>query len=601
VCSEIRCIAPEPHRTLSFISFSSGPTANAARAHQYRPSVTFTTMNRSTTLLRVAFAIPAVWLAIGCRSDEPSARTPSQALPGAAAHDTGLHFLDVTRQAGIDFVHSIGDDTLSNLVESSGGGVAFLDFDQDGYLDLYVTNGAFVEGFSSGPRPRNSIENRLYRNRGDGTFEDVTRRAGVGDPGYGMGVVVADYDNDGYPDLHVSNYGPNVLYHNNGDGTFSDVTDRAGVGGEEVSVGAVWLDYDNDGLLDLYVGNYIEFDPEYSYYYAPDGFPGPLAYEGQADLLYRNRGGGRFEDVTERVGVYRPDGRAMGVSAADYDNDGYVDIYVANDAMPNYLYHNEGGRRFQDVALQAGVAYNHRGDATSTMAVDFADYDGDGWLDMYVSDLSFSALYRNEGGNVFTDVTNPVGIASASGQFVGWGVGFLDYDNDGDTEIFQVNGHARHLYGEEDQLFENLGDGKFRDVSVERGSYFQQELVGRGAAFGDYDNDGDIDVFIVNLHDRGVLLRNEGGNRNNWLLIRLVGRASNRDGVGARVKVVSGDLVQVAQKKNSTGYLSQSDPRMHFGLGERAVVDRIEVVWPSGAVQVLETVPARQILTIVEQ
>ncbi len=557
-------------------------------------------MKRARGSYPAAILGAAVWLASGCRSADQDSPTPSASPPSSFAAEEGLHFADVTREAGIDFVHSIGDGHLSNLVESSGGGVAFLDYDQDGYLDLYVTNGAFVEGVSEGPKPGRPLTNRLYRNRGNGTFEEVTDRARVGHSGYGMGVVVADYDNDGYPDLYLSNHGPNVLYHNNGNGTFSDVTGRAGVGGGGSSVGAVWLDYDNDGLLDLYVGNYIQFDPEYDYYYAPDGFPGPLAYAGQADVLYHNRGDGTFEDVTESMGILRPEGRAMGVSAADYDDDGYVDIYVANDAMENFLFHNEKGQRFQELALPAGVAYNHAGDATSSMAVDFADYDGDGLMDLFVSDMSYSALYRNEGYGLFRDVTYQAGIAVASGQYVGWASAFIDYDNDGDVDIFKVNGDLQHLFGQEDQLFENLEGRRFRDVSVERGSYFQEELVGRGAAFGDYDNDGDIDVFIVNLNERGVLLRNEGGNKNNWLLIQLVGRSSNRDGVGARLREVSGDRVQVAQKKNSTGYLSQNDPRLHFGLGENEIVDRIEIVWPSGKVQLLENVRAGQILTITE-
>ncbi len=558
-------------------------------------------INSFSALPAIALVITLVWMATGCQPSDQDGSTPSALPPSSRASDSGLHFADVTRQAGIDFVHSIGDDSLSNLVESSGGGVAFLDFDQDGYLDLYMTAGAFVQGFSEGLRPKGTLRNHLYKNRGDGTFSNVTDRARVGDEGYGMGVVVADYDNDGYPDLYVTNYGRNVLYHNNGNGTFSDVTDRAGVGGNECSVGAVWLDYDNDGLLDLYVGNYIQFDPEYRYFYTPDGFPGPLAYRGQADVLYHNRGDGTFEDMTENMGVFRPQGRAMGVSAADYDHDGYVDIYVANDAMENYLFHNERGQRFQDVGLMAGVAYNHRGDATSSMSVDFADYDGDGRTDIYLSDMSYSALYRNEGQGLFSDRTYQAGIAAASGQFVGWSASFLDYDNDGDVDIFQVNGDLQHLYGQEDQLFENLGGGQFRDVSVERGRYFQEELVGRGAAFGDYDNDGDVDAFIVTLNDRGVLLRNEGGNRGNWLLLRLIGTSSNRDGVGARVTVVAGGKQQVAQKKNSTGYLSQGDPRLHFGIGDNAVVDRLEIVWPSGKVQVLENVQARQILTVTER
>jgi hypothetical protein len=560
------------------------------------------TFGRHDRPLRLAFVVAPLWMVIGCRSADRDTPAASAAPPSSVVSEEGLHFADVTQQAGIDFVHSIGDEHLSNLVESSGGGVAFLDYDQDGYLDLYVTNGAHVEGLSNGPEPGSSLKNHLYRNRRDGTFEDVTDRARVGHRGYGMGVIVGDYDNDGYPDLYLSNHGRNVLYHNNGNGNFSDVTERAGVAGaaDGSSVGAVWLDYDNDGLLDLYVGNYVQFDPEYNFYYAPDGFPGPLAYAGQADVLYHNRGAGRFEDVTEEMGVFRPEGRAMGVSAADYDDDGYVDIYVANDAMENYLYHNEGGLRLREVALPAGVAYNHAGDATSSMSVDFADYDGDGRLDIFLSDMSYSALYRNEGQGLFRDVTTQAGIAAASGQYVGWSTAFFDYDNDGDADIFKVNGDLQHLFGQEDQLFENLGEGRFRDVSVERGTYFQQELVGRGAAVGDYDNDGDLDAFIVNLNDRGVLLRNEGGNQHNWLVLHLVGRSSNRDGVGARVKLTCGGTEQVAQKKNSTGYLSQSDHRLHFGLGEHEVVDRIEIVWPSGKVQVLEDVPAGRILTITE-
>jgi hypothetical protein len=521
---------------------------------------------------------------------------PTSSLP----RDGELYFQELTREAGIDFVHTFGDGKLTNLVESVGGGAVFMDFDQDGHLDLYVVNGKFIEEVSEGKNPGGKPNNRLYHNQKNGTFIDVTRRSGVGDQGFGMGVSVADYDNDGYPDIYVSNYGSNILYHNNGNGTFADVTNRAGVGGDGCSVGSAWLDYDNDGLLDLYVGNYIEFDPDYGYFYAPDGFPSPLAYAGQTDILYNNRGDGTFEDVTKKMGVFYPSGRAMGVSSSDYDNDGYADIYVSNDAMENYMFHNDNGAGFTEVALKAGVAYNEMGDATGSMAVDFADYNGDGLMDIFVSDISFSALYRNEGKGVFRDVSNSAGIAASSGQYVSWGTAFIDYDNDGDVDVFTVNGELKHLYGQEDQLFENVGEGKFEDVSTKRGPYFQQELVGRGACFGDYDNDGDIEVYIVNLNDRGVLLRNEGGNLNSWLLIQLVGTVSNRDGVGARVKVVSGDIEQITYKKSSSGYLSQNDPRLHFGLGNYDVIDRIEIKWPSGTVQVLENVRARQILNITE-
>ncbi len=538
----------------------------------------------------------ALWTAFACTAEQTQDQTASPPAIPPADDD---YFRDVTEASGIDFTHSIGDSALSNLIESASGGVALLDYDGDGFLDLYMTNGAYVAGFSEGPVPRPRPTNRLYRNRGDGTFEDVTHEAGVGDPGYSMGVAIGDYDNDGDPDLFVSNYGPNVLYRNDGNGSFTDVTGLAGVGGSECSVGAVWADFDNDGYLDLYVGNYIQFDPDYRLFYAPDGFPGPLAYPGQPDVLYRNRGDGSFEDVTERMGVWRRDGRAMGVGAADVNDDGFVDLYVANDAMGNYLFVNDRGSRFHEVGLSAGVAYNHRGDATSSMAVDFADFDGDGNIDLFVSDMSYSALYRNEGNGSFRDVTYRSGIAVPSGQYVGWGTAFLDYDNDADSDIFKINGDLQHLFGQEDQLFENVA-GRFIDVSTQRGTYFRRELVGRGGAFGDYDNDGDIDVFIVNLNDRGVLLRNERGNEHNWISFWLVGRTSNRDGVGARVTVTAGDVVQVRQRTAASGYLSQNDPRVHFGLGDQSVVDRVEIRWPSGIVQVLDDVPINQVRTVLE-
>ncbi len=510
-------------------------------------------------------------------------------------------YLDITQYSGIDFNHSIGDHHLSNLVESVGGGAAWIDYDQDGFLDLYLINGAHAEGLSAEDEPLDyKPTNELYRNLGNGGFQKVTRKAKVGHEGYGMGVTVGDFNNDGYPDIYISNYGPNVLYRNNGNGTFTDITDKAGVAGNECSVGAVWIDYNNDSRLDLYVGNYIAFDPEYNYYYAPDGFPGPMAYDGQPDRLYHNLGNGEFEDVTEQMGVYDPEGRAMGVGAADYNNDGWIDIYVANDHMVNYLYQNQQGKGFREVGVESGTAFNQVGEATISMCVDFADYNGDGLLDLFVSDDGYCSLFANQGGGVFSEMSYSAGIASASGQHVGWATAFIDYDNDGDLDIFKVNGELKHLYGHEDQLFENTGDGTFEDVSVERGVHFQQERVSRGAAFGDYDNDGDIDVYIVNLEDHGILLRNDKGNLNNWLTLNLIGTASNRDAVGARVKVIAGDKTYVSQKKGGSGYLSQNDPRLHFGLGNAEVVDRIEVIWPSGKEQILENIEAGQFLTIKE-
>ncbi|MFQ5789154.1 MAG: CRTAC1 family protein [Acidobacteriota bacterium] len=517
-----------------------------------------------------------------------------------AGREEPIEFVNVAEQAGIDFFHSFGDAHFSNLVEAVGGGNAWLDFDQDGFIDLYVVTGKFTDGVSKGDQPRREPANRLYRNRGDGTFEDVTRRARLAAEGrFSLGVSVGDYDNDGYPDVYLCNYGPNVLYHNDGDGRFTDVTRGANVGNPGCSVSATWLDYDRDGLLDLYVGNYIEFDPAYNLFYAPDGFPGPLSYAGQPDALYRNRGDGTFENVTKSLAVARA-GRAMSVAAADYDGDGFDDIYVTNDAMENHLLHNEGGQRFREVALEAGVAFNGMADQTASMAVDFGDYDGNGLLDIFVSDNSLSSLYRNDGKGLFSDVTLQTGIARTSAQFVGWGAFFFDFDNDGDLDIFKVNSDLSRLFGQEDQVLENVSGGKFRDVSDKLGAYFRRELMGRGASFCDYDNDGDLDVFIVNLNSGAVLLRNDGGNRNPWLSLRLRGHKSNRDGVGAKVKLVSGSRTQIAQKKSSAGYLSQNDPRLHFGLGTGNSVERIEVVWPSGELQVLEDVATGQVVTVDE-
>jgi len=535
----------------------------------------------------------------GCQSNNNSSKTQnSKLIPPPATDD---YFQEIGKEIGIDFVHSIGEKELNNIIESSGGGAAFLDYDQDGYIDLYVTSGTWIEGFCKEEKPEKMPHNHLYRNKGDGTFEDVTDKAGVGGHCYSMGVTVGDYNNDGYPDLYLSNYGPNVLFKNNGNGTFSDVTKKANIaGGKECSVGAVWFDYDNDGKLDLYVGNYLNFDPQYKYFYAPDGFPSPLAYDPQPDVLYHNNGDGTFEDVTKAMGINDRDGRAMGVGAVDYDDDGFMDIYVANDHSMNYLWHNNGGKGFTDVGIPSGTAFGQSGESAISMAVDFADYNGDGLMDIFVSDDKYCRLYENLGNGIFADKSYSSGIAMPAGQYVGWSSSFIDYNNDGAVDIYKTNGALKHLYGQEDQLFENIGDGKFKDVSTESGKYFLEELVGRGACFGDYDNDGDIDGYIVNLNDYGVFLRNNKGNRNNWVLLKLVGTTSNRDGIGARVKLTSGGKVQTDQKRSTSGYLSQNDPRMHFGLAKNTLIDKIEIKWPSGKLQILENIKVNQILTVKE-
>jgi hypothetical protein len=537
----------------------------------------------------------------GCQSNNKSS-SKSQKKSAAtipAANDD--FYQEIGQEIGLDFVHSIGDDELTNIIESSGGGAAFLDYDQDGFIDLFITSGTWIEGFSSGKKPDRLPGNHLYRNNGDGTFEDVTGKAGVGGHNYSMGATVGDFNNDGYPDIYVSNYGYNVLYKNDGNGKFTDVTGHAQVAGEHTcSVGAVWLDYDNDSYLDLYVGNYLKFDPAYKYFYAPDGFPPPMAYESEPDVLYHNKGDGTFEDVTQAMGITDIDGRAMGVGAADVDDDGFVDIYVANDHSLNYLWHNQGGKGFKDIGTMSGTAFSQAGEATVSMSVDFADYNGDGLMDLFVSDDTYCSLYENLGNGVFTDKAMSSGISSQAAQFVGWSSSFMDYDNDMDVDIFKTNGALKHLYGHEDQLFQNEGDGKFRDVSLELGEYFNQEHVGRGTCIGDYDNDGDLDIYIVNLNNRGMFLRNNKGNQNNWLMLKLTGTTSNRDGIGARVRITSGGKIQTTQKRSTTGYLSQNDPRIHFGLAGNEMVEKIEIKWPSGKIQILENVKANQILNVKE-
>lgn len=560
----------------------------------------FLTRNHAGPLHVFLFSAAVTFLALivsGCGN-----RAGSSSKPGAeVAPPNQDYFQEIGQAIGLDFVHTIGDEHLDNIIESVGGGAAFLDYDKDGFIDIYVCNGTWEKEFSHGEQPKVPPTNRLYRNLGNGTYADVTRKAGVDDGGYGMGVTVGDFNNDGFPDIFVSNYGPNVLYRNNKNGTFTDVTEKSDVaGGDACSVGAVWFDYDNDGWLDLYVSNYLTFDPEYKYFYAPDGFPPPMAYDSQADVLYHNRGNGEFEEVTQAMGIADVDGRAMGVGAADVDEDGWVDIFVANDHSLNYLWHNNQGKGFIEIGTKSGTAFSQGGEATVSMAVDFADFNGDGRLDLFVSDDSYCSLYRNEGNGIFTDIANPSGISTQAAQFVGWSSSFLDFDHDGDVDIFKTNGALKHLYGQEDQLFENDGNEKFTDISLELGEYFHKEYVGRGACIGDYDNDGDLDIFIVNLNDQCRFLRNNKGNEKNWITLSLQGSKSNRDAIGARIKVTAGGKTQSSQKRSTSGYLSQNDPRIHFGLADAAQVEKIEVIWPSGKAQLIENVQANQILDITE-
>jgi hypothetical protein len=513
---------------------------------------------------------------------------------------------DVTEKAGINFKHSFGEQKLSSMLEATGSGCAWIDYNNDGLLDLYVVSGRYIDGVTRFSKPDGvDATNHLYRNNGDGTFTDVTAQAGVGGKGFGMGVTVGDYDNDGYEDLYVTNWGSSILYHNNGNGTFTDVTAKAGLENPHFGTGAAWIDYDRDGKLDLFVGNYIKFDPNAKReFFSADAFPGPLDYEGDADRLFHNNGDGTFTDVSHKAGIDNPLGRAMGVTVGDFDNDGWPDIYIANDTMESYMYRNNHDGTFTNVAQDVNTAFGANGEATSAMNPIFGDYDNDGWQDLFVSDMRYHRLFHNPGPKGFwLDTTVETGVAAVSGQYVGWGDGFYDFDNDGWKDLFIINGGLHWLIPMEDSLLRNNGDSTFTDVSSQAGDYFKFKKVGRGACFGDYDNDGLTDVFIVTLGGKGILLHAKppaSGPRNHWLTIKLVGTKSNRDGFGASLEAITGAAHQYIQAVSEDGYLSQGDPRPHFGLGQHTEVDKLIIHWPSGTEQVLEHVKADQILTVTE-
>ena len=525
---------------------------------------------------------------------------------------TTVQFVDVAEASGITFKHVNGESGRLYYLETMGSGAAFFDYDNDGDLDLYIVNSAPLPGFVTAMPPTNA----LYRNDGDSGFTDVTAEAGVGHLGYGMGCGTADYDNDGDPDLYVTNFGENVLYRNNADGTFTDVTVYAGVGdSDRWSSSCAFVDYDHDGNLDLYVVNYLDYDiVEDGEWYDTNGrriYSNPRIYKGVSDTLYRNSGDGAFTDVTQRAGVYNDTGKGLGVTCGDYDNDGRIDIYVANDTTPNFLYRNMGDGTFMDLSVIAGVAYNEDGVAEGGMGVDFGDYNNDGFLDIFVTNFSreTNTLYRNSSNGIFTDVTYIAHLGDPSFLKLGFGTKFFDADNDSNLDLFVVNGHVYSIvesqsdtleYAQTDQLFLNMGESSFLDVSEGSGTYFSMKRVSRGAAFGDYDNDGDTDIFVVNLNQKAVLLRNDGGNRNNWLKIKTVGVKSNRDGIGARIKVVARSRTQIKEVQAGSSYLSGHDLCLIFGLGAETKAEEVEIRWPSGLEQTLADVGANQFLIITE-
>ncbi len=520
--------------------------------------------------------------------------------PGAST----IKFEDATAASGIKFTHSFGSQKLGSLLEGTGGGCVWFDYNNDGKPDLYVTSGRPLEdGMHPYPlkqKPEVLPHNHLFRNDGDGKFTDVTDQAGVAANIYGMAAIAADYDNDGHVDLFVTGYGKAILYHNNGDGTFTDVTAKAGINVDGWSISSVWLDYDKDGCVDLFVGRYVKFDPKYRAYYAADNYPGPLDYEGTTNKLYHNNCDGTFTDVSEKSGIAAVVGRTMGVTAADFDGDGYPDIYVANDRTENFLFHNKKDGTFEEIAVDAGVAYGQNGESTSAMGPVFADISGSGLLDLWVTDAKYNRLMQNKGNKTFEDIGQAAGISPITAQYVSWGTGIYDFDNDGWLDILTFHGGLIHLVPEEHSVYRGLRNAKFADVSRQAGPVFDVKTVARGACFGDYDNDGKVDAFVVNLGAPGELFHNVSTNTGHWVTIQLKGTKSNRDGIGARLELTAGGKKQMAERVAGSGYLSQDDGRMHFGLGMATKVEKLTVKWPSGKEQVLENLTVDRIMTVEE-
>jgi hypothetical protein len=521
-----------------------------------------------------------------------------------------VRFTDITASAGINFKH-VASPEKKYLVESMSGGLALFDYDGDGYQDIYFVNSLSVDLLKSGGKTRSA----LYHNNGDGTFTDVTDRAGVGDIGWGMGAAVGDFNNDGFDDLYVTCLGPNHLFKNNGNGTFTDVTRTTGVGDPRWSTGAAFIDYDNDGKLDLFVANYVDFDISHLPEFGKDktcqykGIPvqcGPRGMPGAGDSLYHNNRDGTFTEVSKKAGVDDANGYfGMGVICSDFDQDGFTDIYVADDSSPNFFYHNNGDGTFKEIGFTSGTAVNENGSEQGSMGVTVGDYDHDGKLDIFVTNFvdEYNTLYHGEGRLNFTDISHAAKLAAISYPYVGWGTKFFDYDNDGWLDLFIANGHVYpqlENYRQRKLVHKNNRNGTFTEVAEQLGAPLIEKRASRGVAFGDIDNDGDIDLVIADLDGPAQLLRNDGGNINNSVLIKTIGVKSNRDGIGARVRIVSGDLTQMDEVRSGGSYISQSDLRLHFGLEKRTKIDLIEIRWPSGVVDRITNANVNKILTVKE-
>jgi hypothetical protein len=521
-------------------------------------------------------------------------------------------FTDIAKQAGIAFHHINGASPEKHLVETMGSGAVFFDYDGDGWIDIFLVDGGSIADPALDKRARH----RLYHNRGNGTFEDVTDRSGIQHQAYGMGACAGDYDGDGHPDLYITSYGPSVLYHNNGNGTFTDVTASAHVGSAKWGASCAFADLDHDGDLDLWVANYVDADRAHNPFCGNAGtavrfYCHPLKYEPLASVVYRNDGHGVFTDVSASSGVGALRSNGLGVVVSDYDDDGLPDVFVANDTMPNFLFKNLGNMRFKEVGLASGIAVGADGRARAGMGIDTGDYDGDGRLDLVITNLDFEmhTLNRGLGRGLFAYATTESGIGFPTLPFVGFGVAFLDFDNDAQLDIAIANGHildnaplfrAGSTYMQRRLLFRNVANRRFSEVGRQAGPGFAVERVGRGLAVGDIDNDGDLDLLVTNNGQDAELLRNDGGNRANAVLVRLRGERPNTEAIGARIRLTSGSHTQMREIKAGSSYLSQNDLRAHFGLGTATRADRIDIAWPDGRSESVANVGANQIVTIEE-
>jgi hypothetical protein len=532
-----------------------------------------------------------------------------------------VQFFDVAQQAGLNIPNVWGGiDRKRVIIETKGSGLAFFDYDHDGWLDIYLSNGNRLDAhWPAGKEPIS----HLYKNNRDGTFTDVTEKSGLGRTGWQTGVCVGDFDNDGWDDLFCCFWGHNILFHNNGNGTFTDVTHKAGLSQENVrwGTGCTFLDYDRDGHLDLFVCNFVKLDPDkipsandmsFCQWKGVPTMCGPRGLPGDTNILYHNNGNGTFTDVSEKAGILKPGPRySITATSYDFDNDGWPDIYVAVDSEPSILFQNNHDGTFTDVAVMAGCAYNEDGHEQAGMGLAVADYDCDGWFDIFKTNFADDTcdLYHNNGDGTFSDLSFSSGVG-INNNYVAWGCGFIDYDNDGWPDIVQINGHVypeidNYNFGETFKnprlVYRNLGNGRFKDVSAEMGPGISARFSSRGAAFGDYDNDGGMDVLILNMNDLPSLLHNVGGNKQNWIKIKLLGSRCNRTAIGARVRVTAGTHTQMDEVHGGTSVMSQSDLRLHFGLGKVETVDLIEVKWPTTQkIEQFKQVKANQILTIRE-